>query len=363
MEYFKELIMHNTKALLIYENQHSECTSQFREGGLRGRRRFFECIPAYLAFVGKSLEDVHREIESFEDWHEVRPDDDYRAKLDKYFGGGGDAAGVGDASAEGNRILQLLEEDRLIMEHMGFTTKAELDAYYESVTPGHTFQGQLLDAHGIPISQQTAIEDSGTDSDSATKAGIPVPVETVCEEFLASFGELDLEWLPESQWKPRPGQAVKFATIPEDPIHEASEDADLGEVDASGIKAPLRVTDIKSPQDFIEHYREKADAAMAEPKEPTSIVVDYGAVTLSRKEREIAIGSSSKRTREYLFPEEGIYELRHTWHEKAKMVYWQAEALYTAKIVQDEIQEGLKMAHRILRQAGWEHEFEEFLSS
>ncbi|RYO89392.1 hypothetical protein DL766_010419 [Monosporascus sp. MC13-8B] len=57
--------------LVSLDKQNWDHLCQFREFGTRARRRFFECAPFYLSFLGhRSQEDVHAEMDGYY-WHEI----------------------------------------------------------------------------------------------------------------------------------------------------------------------------------------------------------------------------------------------------------------------------------------------------
>ncbi|RYO89394.1 hypothetical protein DL766_010421 [Monosporascus sp. MC13-8B] len=71
---------------------------------------------------------------------------------------------------------------------------------------------------------------------------------------------------------------------------------------------------------------------------------------LARNSTEAAAGGSAKG-KEHASGEQSsgtadIDELRYTWYEKAKMTFWQAEALYMATRAQGRVGQGLEMAYK-----------------
>ncbi|RYP11228.1 hypothetical protein DL764_000184 [Monosporascus ibericus] len=76
----------------------------------------------------------------------------------------------------------------------------------------------------------------------------------------------------------------------------------------------------------------------------------------SVKGKERASGEQSSGTT-------GIDELRYTWYKKAKMTFWQAEALYMTTRAQERIEQGLELAYRIMHLEGWQGEFDREVSA
>lgn len=57
------------------------------------------------------------------------------------------------------------------------------------------------------------------------------------------------------------------------------------------------------------------------------------------------------------------HNMRYTWHVKARMIFWLAEALYITKIAQDEIDKSPQEVSDLLRQANLVEESEALVAS
>ncbi|RYP00683.1 hypothetical protein DL765_010899 [Monosporascus sp. GIB2] len=190
--------------LVSLDKQNWDHLRQFREFGTRARRRFFECAPFYLGFLGhRSPENVHAEMDSY-DWSRIWTDDfvaengldDERAavRISEE-----DALGKLSETEDEDLKRRLPAEDRAIMVAQGLTTKAEFDEYLKYISSfggtGHTFRGRVYDLEGNEITPDSSIDegiyDLEEEEDSAESA------EELYEGFFAEYGHLEGAGFPE----------------------------------------------------------------------------------------------------------------------------------------------------------------------
>ncbi|RYP37890.1 hypothetical protein DL767_002762 [Monosporascus sp. MG133] len=342
------------ETLVSLDKQNWDHLRQFREFGTRARQRFFECAPFYLGFLGhRSPEDVHAEMDGY-DWRGIWTDD---FVAENGLGDERAAAGVGEEDVLGDLSeaeeedpeRRLSAEDRAIMAAQGLTTKAEFDEYLKYISSfggtGHTFQGRVYDLEGNEITPASSVDEGLYDiEEEEDSAG---SVEELYEEFFAEYGHLEGACFPEPKRRRRNnGPAAKSGF--DATVRLEGSAGDVGKDDSlDGI----------SLSELIEQL------AVEEPV----IASRRRASRLARNSAEAATGGSAKgkerASDEQSSGNADIDELRYTWYEKAKMTFWQAEALYMATRAQERIEQGLEMAYRIMGLEGWQEEFDQEVSA
>ncbi|RYP76245.1 hypothetical protein DL771_001864 [Monosporascus sp. 5C6A] len=353
----KRLLWVAAETLVSLDKQNWEHLRQFREFGTRARRRFFECAPFYLGFLGhRSPEEVHAEMDGY-DWREIWTDDFVAENgLDDERAAAGvseeDALGGEPEAEEEDLKRRLSTEDRAIMAAQGLTTKAEFDEYLKYVSSfggsGHTFRGRVYDLEGNEITLDSSIDEGFYDIEEEEDSA--ESLEELYEEFLAEYRHLEGVCFPEPRCRRRnhgPAAKSEFdATVrPEGSAGDVAKDDSLDRVSLSELIEQLTVV-----EPVIASRRRAGRLA----RHSTEAATDGSA---KGKERAHALpGEQSSGTTD-------IGELRYTWFEKAKMTFWQAEALYMATRAQERIEQGLEMAYRIMRLEGWQEEFDREISA
>ena len=317
MKNLKEVLTHNTMALSVRDKQNLFCIDQFKQGGFRARRRFLECVPHYVSFVGKSLGEIRKEMEDF-DW-------DAQKKKKK--------TEVEDPSTGSPEEMQ-------IMKLGGFETVNEVRAYIAllNTLENHDdyYHGRLYDMDGYELRHLTA-EDIKDPHDPPFRT-----LRFVWENFIAVYEALPIEWLPESRWeksgqeaiqsprgrRPKPGYHLKAIGEADETPSTSSGDNQDGSDDNTGLSS-TRLT-----QDLIDSLLEEDDKSY------------------SRKGKGVLRKLNSAQR-------EAELKLSHSWYEKAGMNYWQAEALFTSRMVQTKIEAGLRQAHWIAKKLGWEKDIKD----
>ncbi|RYP26555.1 hypothetical protein DL768_011695 [Monosporascus sp. mg162] len=340
------------ETLMSLDKQNWDHLRQFREFGTRARRRFFECAPFYLGFLGhQSPEDVHAEMEGY-DWREIWTDD---FMAENGLGGERAATGVSEEDALGQLSEaeeedlegRLSVEDRAIMAAQGLTTKTQFDQYLKYISSfggtGHNFQGRVYDLEGNEITPDSSIDEGLYDIEA--EADCAESVKELYEEFFADYGHLEGACFPEPKCRRRnhcPAAKSEF-------------DATVRPESSAGDVAKADSLDGISLSELIEQL------TAAEPV----IAARRRASRLARQSTEAATGGSPKgKERAHALPGDqssgiaDIDELRYMWYEKAKMTFWQAEALYMATRAQERIEQGLELAYRIMGLEGWQEEFD-----
>ncbi|RYP66829.1 hypothetical protein DL769_005924 [Monosporascus sp. CRB-8-3] len=342
------------ETLVSLDKQNWDHLQQFREFGTRARRRFFECAPFYLGLLGhQSPEDVHAEMDGY-DWREIWTDDFVAEN-------GLDDERAAAVVSEEDAVVELSEteeeglkgrlsaEDRAIMAAQGLTTKAEFDEYLKYISSfggtGHTFQGRVYDLEGNEVTPESNIDKGLCGMEEETDSA--ESVEELYEEFFAEYGHLEGARFPEPKWQRRNhGSAAKSgletAVRPEGGARDVTKDESLDGVSLSELIERLAVE-----KPAIASRRRASRLA----RNGTEAVASGSA-----KGRERASGEQSSGTAD-------IDDLRYTWYEKAKMTFWQAEALYMATRAQERIELGLEMTYRIMRLEGWQEEFDREVSA
>ena len=316
MKCLKEVLIHNTTALSVRDKQNLYCIDQFNQGGLRARRRFLECVPHYVSFLGKSLAEIREEMEDY-DW-------DAHKKKEK--------AHVEDPST-------LSSEELDIMKLGGFETADEVRAHLAFLktleNPADYYHGRLYDMDGYELRHLTA-EDIKDPYDPPFRS-----LRFVWENFIAVYEALSLEWLPDSKWE-KAGQQASFKAPRRLRPKSRYQLTAIGEADETSLTPA----------------GEKKDSDSDSGLSSTRLAQDLIDSLLEADE-----APPSKKGKEVLRPansaaREAELNLRHSWYDKAGMNYWQAEALFASRIVQTKIEIGLQQAYWIAKKLGWEKDIE-----
>ena len=328
----KRVLIHDTTALSIRDKQNLYCVEQFQQGGLRARRRYYECIPHYLSLLGKSLEGVREEMETF-DWEKYKKEQQVHE---------GEAETDTEASSPG---LYLSDIERKVMQLGFFATDLEVREHLTEVRalgdPDDFYHGRIYDMNGFEL-RQLMSEDGEDEEDSANPRFRSLRY--LCENFVAVYGAMCLNWLPESKWgkagQEEPKLKPTFGTS-----HEGAPDLSaISEGGESRVVSPENANSADGPlgsrlrQDLINALLERDPSRASNiPPEP------------SIKGKEV------ERLNPFV-QSDGGRDIRYTRHAKSDMVYWQAEALFMAHLVQEKAERGLRQAYWIAEKMGWEEE-------